>query len=144
MAARRKATPRKTPLRKPALPPGCEVRDSPGRGRGVFALRAFRRGELIDRVPVLVIPGEQWEHVEKTRFDDYCFRWGHDDEHGALVLGTFCFVNHSYDPNATVTSRIDDDLIDFVARRAIAAGDEVTINYNGDPRSKRKVWFEVR
>ena len=43
-----------------------EIRPSPGKGRGVFALRCFEAGELIERAPVVVIPEGQWEKFEKT------------------------------------------------------------------------------
>ena len=31
----------------------------------------------------------------------------------------------------------------FVALRAIGAGEEVTVNYNGSPKSRAKVWFDL-
>ncbi|HEV7165740.1 MAG TPA: hypothetical protein VGO35_10155 [Gammaproteobacteria bacterium] len=33
--------------------------------------------------------------------------------------------------------------LDFIASRDLAAGEEIRTNYNGDPDSKKKVWFEV-
>ena len=34
-------------------------------------------------------------------------------------------------------------IIDFIARRGIAAGEEIRTDYSGDPDSKKNVWFEV-
>src|SRR4051812_23255681 len=36
-----------------------EVKRVKGKGRGVFALRLIRKGEVIERVPMLVFPIEQ-------------------------------------------------------------------------------------
>ena len=35
-----------------------EVKRIKGKGRGVFARRRIRRGEVIERVPVIVLPSE--------------------------------------------------------------------------------------
>jgi SET domain-containing protein len=34
------------------------------------------------------------------------------------------------------------ETIDFYCVRDIEAGDEITVNYNGDPDNNTKVWFE--
>jgi hypothetical protein len=52
---------------------------SPVHGRGVFAQRAIRAGELIERAPVLVIPRTDLAHVDRTVLYDYYFGWGEDD-----------------------------------------------------------------
>jgi SET domain-containing protein len=60
----------------------------------------------------------------------------------ALALGYGSLYNHSYRPNA----RYDDDAqaaMVFLALRSIAAGEEITINYNGDPEDRAPVGFEV-
>ena len=47
-----------------------------GKGRGVFARRSIARGEIIERVPVIVISAKDFEeHVSRTKLDDYCFLW---------------------------------------------------------------------
>ncbi len=117
------------------------VGPSRGRGRGVFARRHFAEGELIEQVPVLVIPGEEWHFIEKTVLFSYCFSWGADSEHAALALGYGSLYNHSYQPNATYVKRLAELLIDFVALRPIAAGEEVTVNYNGSPNNQAPMWF---
>jgi SET domain-containing protein len=115
-----------------------EVRRINGKGRGVFARRLIRKGELIERVPMLVIPIEETE--ADTVLSNYCFAWGRDTV--ALALGYGSIYNHSFNPNA----RYDDtapQTKEFTALRNIAPGEEITINYNGEPRSKKAVWFEV-
>ena len=53
-----------------------EVRRINGKGRGVFARRPIRGGEVIERVPVLVLPVT--EVKDDSGWDGlagYCFDW---------------------------------------------------------------------
>jgi SET domain-containing protein len=112
-----------------------------GKGRGVFARRAIRADEVIERVPMLVMTSKEFEEgVANSALKDYCFAWGKDQV--ALALGYGSLYNHSYRPNA----RYEDDgprTKAFIALRAIAEGEEITVNYNGTPESRAKVWFDV-
>jgi SET domain-containing protein len=117
------------------------VGPSKGKGRGVFARRQIAEGELIEQAPVLVIPGRQWRYVEQTLLYDYCFSWGPDHEHAALALGFGSIYNHSYRPNAAYIKRLSEQVIDFVALRSIAPGEEITINYNGPTEARAPMWF---
>jgi uncharacterized protein len=115
-----------------------EVKRIKGKGRGVFARRTIRKGELIEKVPMLVLPIEQSKCGSVV--SDYCFAWGRDTV--ALALGYGSLYNHSYRPNA----RYDDvgpQTKEFTALRDIQPGEEITVNYNGEPRSRKAVWFEV-
>src|SRR3954454_11449871 len=115
-----------------------EVKRIKGKGRGVFARRLIRRGESIEKVPMLVLPVEQSEGGSVV--SDYCFAWGRGTV--ALALGYGSLYNHSYRPNA----RYDDvgpQTKEFTALRDIRPGEEITVNYNGEPRSRKSVWFEV-
>ena len=117
---------------------GIEVRRVKGKGRGVFALKPIKNGDVIERVPVLVLPyGEdEWE----SALSPYYFAWGRGTV--ALALGYGSLYNHSYRPNA----RYDDvgQLTKvFTAIRDIAPGEELTVNYNGDPADRAPVAFEV-
>lgn len=114
---------------------------TPGKGRGVITDVAIAKGETIERAPVLFIPGSEWEHVEKTVFFHYCYAWGADMQDAALALGFGSIYNHSYDPAAVYVKHLDTNEVEFVALRDLAAGEEVTINYNGDPTDKQPMWF---
>ena len=103
-----------------------EVRASTIQGLGVFSLRAFRAGERIRRVnivreitadsPLREDAGERIEHCAYP--DGRIVLWGFPDRH----------VNHSCDPNAYNLHADGEDYI--VARRDIAAGEELTFDYN--------------
>ena len=79
---------------------------------------------------------------DRTVLGDYYFVWGDDEEQAAIALGTCSLCNHSYRPNTVFRLNRDKLTIEFVAARGIEAGEEITINYNGDPNSKKPIWFE--
>ena len=122
-----------------------EVRSTAAKGRGVFALAKFEGGELIEAAPVILIPGEQWHHLEPTVLALYIYKFGPTDEqeHAAIALGNGSLYNHSYKPNADYIKDWDKQLIRFIALRDIEAGEEITINYNGAPEDQTPIWFEV-
>lgn len=118
-----------------------EVKQVRGKGRGVFARRAIGKGEVIERVPVIVLSADQAGNDPREHdLSGYCFEWGEGTV--ALALGFGSLYNHSYRPNA----RYDDVgrlTKVFTALRDIAAGEEITVNYNGGPEDRSPVWFEV-
>lgn len=115
----------------------------PGKGRGILAGTAFGPGEVVDTTPVVVVPARQRSLVETTELGRFCFIW--DDRTGSLAfaLGRGSLINHSYDPNVVTEKKVAARLIVFVARRAIEAGEELTINYNGEPSNREPVGFRV-
>lgn len=123
----------------PSAPLDLVVRESPGRGRGVFAARAFAVGELLERAPVLVVPRSQVESLRGTLLDDYFFWW--DYAHNACALGWASLYNHACPANAAFRIEPAARLLVITCVRPIAPGDEVTINYHGDPDDPRPVWF---
>ena len=118
-----------------------EVKRIKGKGRGVFARRPIRKGEVIETVPMIVMPAEEFENgLAGTVMASYCFAWGKKTV--ALALGYGSLYHHSYRPNA----RYDDvgpQTKSFTALRDIPPGEEITVNYNGSPKSRSKVWFDV-
>src|ERR1051326_253484 len=111
------------------------------RGRAMFACRKFLKGELIERAPVIPIDQRQWPSAEKTILSDYAFDWGENDEHAAIALGYVSIYNHSYEPNAQLEELLDELMMEVVAIRDIPSGEEITINYNGDPGNQDPLWF---
>lgn len=120
-----------------------DVRQVPGKGRGCFATRTFLAGEIIETAPVLVIPKAEWKHISRTIVFHYAFAWGEDNQDAALALGHASLCNHSYSPNANYEKCYDSQVIEVVALRTIKKGEEILVNYNGDPTDKTPVWFDV-
>ncbi|MER2090523.1 SET domain-containing protein [Sporosarcina sp. JAI121] len=119
------------------------IKDTGKYGRGIFATRDIKNGELIEISPVLTSSKNDWKYLEKTVLYDYCFTWGENYEHTAIALGYGSLYNHSYSPNAMFTNNIDNLSIDFYAIADINDGQEITINYNEDPEDKSPLWFDV-
>jgi len=112
-----------------------------GHGRGMFALRNFLKGELIERAPIIPINEKQWPNAAKTLLSDYGFDWGEKDEHAAIALGYISIYNHSYSPNAQLEQMLDELMMEIIAIKDIRAGEQITINYNGDPEKQDPLWF---
>jgi SET domain-containing protein len=114
-----------------------EVRRVRGKGRGVFARRPIETGEVIETCPVLVLPADSVEDVP-AGIGGHVFEWGR----GKLALGYGSLYNHSYRPNARYVDLAGRTKV-FTALRDIAAGEEITVNYNGEPGDETPVGFEV-
>ncbi|MDD5719910.1 MAG: SET domain-containing protein [Candidatus Krumholzibacteria bacterium] len=113
-----------------------EIRETEGRGRGVFARRDFRTGEVIEEAPVIVLDNDQYELLNRTVLRDYYFDWG---EHScAIPLGYSLIYNHSNCPNAMAARDRELGTIRFLALQDIAAGQEILHRYECGP------WFDVR
>jgi len=117
------------------------IGDSPGKGRGVFATVSIAAGTLIEAAPVIIVPAAQCALLDKTILHDYYFRWDGDPDgegSGAVALGLVALCNHSRRPRARVRRNFAQATLDLLALVPIAAGDEVTIDYNCP------LWFEAQ
>ena len=116
------------------------VKRSPGKGRGVFARKLIAKGEVIERVPVFLIP---FKHIvggkKNPELAHYFYEWNRG--HSALTLGYGSLYNHSYTPNAVY--RHGQMAMSYVALRDIQPGEEITVNYNGDPEGRAPMIFDV-
>jgi SET domain-containing protein len=116
------------------------VKKVKGKGRGVFARRDIARGTVIERAPVALLPmkylvdGKNCPVLAK-----YFYAWNRSTV--AIALGFGSPYNHSYAPNAIYSDR--NLTIIYRALRNIAAGDEITVNYNGKPNDNRPMDFDV-
>src|SRR5690242_12958921 len=117
------------------------VRSAGSKGRGVFAEKQFVKDDLIERAPVIVLPISQEQFLDQTALKDYYFSWNEDTV--AVALGFGSLYNHSYTPNARYLKKHADSVIEFVALYTIEVGEEITINYNGDPTDQEQLWFHV-
>lgn len=120
-----------------------QIRNVRGKGRGIFAGRRFVADEVLERAPVLVIPNDEWDLVSGSIVASYCFTWGKADD-AAIPLGRSSLLNHSYTPNAYAQIHLREKVIAFHALRDIEEGEEVTLNYNGDPDNRTAMSFPVR
>jgi SET domain-containing protein len=93
-------------------------------GYGVIATRPFADGEVIAEVD-----GVAWR--DEDNLDDRYSLWIDDGLYFDMVDQTR-WINHSCDPNAGIENGVLDDgkvWARIVARRAIAAGEEIAYDY---------------
>lgn len=120
-----------------------EVRPAGKKGRGVFAARDFKKGEVVEKCPLILLTTEECALCEKTLLDCYIYAW--NKEFGAILLGYGFIYNHSYAPNAIYVRDYKNKLMVYKSIRPIKKGEEVTVNYNGSPRSKEKIdWLDLQ
>jgi uncharacterized protein len=100
-------------------------------GRGVFANRAFRRGEVIEVCPVILLPGITDEH-QLGGMRNYVFMWREAGDVLAIALGYGSLYNHDPTPNAKFTLRYAKHEIVFRAIREITPGEQILVDYRWD------------
>jgi len=120
-----------------------EVRRTRNRGRGVFALKNFGKGEIIEKCPVINVTPKERKHCEKTILNFYIYPW-RSTRSGSVVLGYGSLYNHSFAPNADWKQNFKEESMVYRALRDIKKGEEITVNYNGEPDDETPIdWFDV-
>jgi hypothetical protein len=113
------------------------IKQSPGKGKGIFTHEPIEAGTLVEIAPVIVLPEQDCGLIDKSFLYNYYFH-----ERYAICLGYGSIYNHSYAPNSVYETYYDDEVIHFITIRDIAAGEELTVNYNHDPNDQKPVWFD--
>ena len=114
--------------------PAIYVRRIRGMGRGVFAGRRFRPGEVIEICPVIPLPRGQTRACVGDLLDRYIFQWPRPGYPSAVVLGLGSLYNHAADPNARYTPRPGTDVMVFRAARPIDPGEQIFVDYEWPAR----------
>jgi SET domain-containing protein len=117
------------------------VADSPLGGRGVFAAEPIAAGEVVEVCPVLLVAPDEIEALEETSLRDHWYGWG-DDGEAAIAMGHGSFYNHADDPSVGYEVHDVLDALVMRARRDVAAGEELTIDYTGG--GETELWFAPR
>jgi SET domain-containing protein len=123
--------------------PWLFINETQKKGRGVYTREAISEGSIIEIAPVIVLPEEEREWIDKSVLYNYYFLWGEDNAQTAIALGYGSMYNHSTTPNVAYQMDYEANTITYIAWIDIAAGEELCINYNGDEDSQEKVWFEL-
>jgi SET domain-containing protein len=98
-----------------------EVRPAGRKGQGVFARRAFQKGEFIfRRRHGRVVPNAKISSLSANERRHLCEL---DLGRSAVLIGPGTFLNHSCDPNAMRSG------VKVFAWRAVRRGEEITIDY---------------
>ncbi|HKC04716.1 MAG TPA: SET domain-containing protein [Patescibacteria group bacterium] len=120
------------------------IKKTSKRGLGVFALKDFKAGEIVESAPVLIFTPKDRKNLEKTPLSHYVYPWK-STRGAALAFGYGSIYNHSYSPNADWKQNFKTQSMVYRALRPIKAGEEITVNYNGEPDEQTPIdWFDVK
>ena len=119
------------------------VQPTVAKGRGVFTSIALKADTEVEESPVIVMTKNDRIHLDMTLLHDYIFEWGPQQEECCMALGLVPIYNHSYESNCDYFMDFEAQTIMIRTVKDIAAGEELTINYNGDWKDDKKIWFDV-
>ena len=106
----------------------CEVKESPGKGLGVFATELILEGELIEECHLVTLPVP---YCHTNILEDYRFNYpqGTKPTEQVLPLGYGCIYNHNDKNNAFWRDHPEHKAFQFVAKRDIQPGEEICTWY---------------
>jgi SET domain-containing protein len=106
---------------------GLIIRSSSIHAAGCYTMRPLKKGTRVCEYDGPRFTKEVADERYKDRFITYLFSCG---DNGTVIdgFGTAMFINHSCDPNCETED--EDGRIYVVAIRDIAAGEELTYEYN--------------
>ena len=119
------------------------IKQSSGKGKGIFTSEPIKAGTLVEIAPVIVLPVKDSTLIDQSFLYNYYFLWGDAQKNYAICLGYGSLYNHSYGPNCIYETYYEEEVIHFITIRDIAADEELTVNYNHDPDNKKPVWFDL-
>tara|TARA_R110001592_G_scaffold76330_2_gene230375 strand:- start:92 stop:490 length:399 start_codon:yes stop_codon:yes gene_type:complete len=107
-----------------------EVKESPGKGLGVFATEVIVPKEIIEECHVITIPKVD---IEGNKIlNDYRFNWPLNNPiKFVLPLGNGCIYNHSDTNNAYWKEHPKYEAFQFYAIKHIYPGQEICTYYGG-------------
>lgn len=111
------------------------VGDSRVQGRGVFSLVDIKKGETVERCPLIQMEYRSKYQLDPTIFGYTYARYQEDEasqQHGFLMYiatGYGMLYNHQDEPNALWRFNYPELLGDIVAIKDIKSGEEIFINY---------------
>ncbi|RYG41942.1 MAG: SET domain-containing protein-lysine N-methyltransferase [Chitinophagaceae bacterium] len=120
------------------------ISDSAGKGKGVFTNEVIPPNIIVEISPVIVMSAEERKFLDQTKLHDYIFIWGADNSQCCMALGYIAIYNHSYASNCEYFMDFEDSTMMVKTVREIKAGEELTINYNGDWNDEKQVWFDAQ
>ena len=105
----------------------------PNSGRGVFAEKDFKQGEVIEVCPLLT---DYKKNFVNSKIKDYTFKSKFKPDQEVIVFGMCSMYNHS--DNFNVGHNQDPENMIFKAVRDIKKGEELYVNYGGPYWNSRK------
>jgi hypothetical protein len=122
-------------------PDGIEIKQSALHGRGVFACKTFRARAVIETAPVILLEKADKEFLQSTSLFHYYFLVNDENIPVVLGLGYSSLYNHAPKANAVYSISIKEASLTITACKTIQPGEEITLNYNGNPDDETPVYF---
>ncbi|MFN4286382.1 MAG: SET domain-containing protein-lysine N-methyltransferase [Lacibacter sp.] len=122
--------------------PSLYIAASPQRGRGIFTNMPIPAETVVEVAPVIVMSAAERRLLDQTLLHDYIFEWGEDLTGCAMALGWIALYNHAPQSNCEYFMDFEEEIMFVKTVRAIAAGEELFVNYNGNHNDATPVWFE--
>ena len=118
-----------------------EIKKTRKYGRGLYATRNIKAGEVVETSPVLIL--DEWEasKITSTKLNLYVFDWGKES---AIALGVGSLFNHSVRRNVTYSNNARTSEIVFTALCDIKEGHQLFIKHGYDPVRGAQVTAENR
>jgi SET domain-containing protein len=113
-------------------------------GRGVFTRSDLRKNVILEIAPVIVMTKKDRVLLDQTLLHDYIFEWGEKKDKCCMALGYVPLYNHSYQSNCEYEMNFRKSVITIKTIKAIRAGEELFINYNGDWNNETPLWFDAQ
>lgn len=111
-------------------------------GRGLYATRNFKKGEIIETSPILLIEKTDIGSIETTVLNTYVFEWTKNAS--ALALGHGSLFNHSPKSNVAYMNSFRTKEIFFITTKNIKKGQQLFIDYGYDPLHGIKITEQNR
>ena len=117
------------------------------KGRGVFAAKNFKTGEIVEECPVVLFkaPFVPLDEMKRVIFSWLALTKENGGNTFALALGCGSMYNHDNPANMKYEANAINQTLKFIAIREITAYEELTINYNalsGNTESSDDNWFD--
>lgn len=113
-------------------------------GRGVFTNADLRKNTVVEIAPVIVMSKTDRSYLDQTLLHDYIFEWGEKQDQCCMALGYIPMYNHSYQSNCEYEMDFKKEVMKIKTVRAVKAGEELFINYNGDWNNRKPLWFDAK
>lgn len=119
-----------------------EVLTTLDKGNGVFTRANIPADTIIEVSPVIVMSAEERKLLDNTLLHDYIFEWESEGTTKCcMAQGYISIYNHSASSNCEYFMDYQQETMTIKTVRDIEAGEELTVNYNGDWDNKKEVWF---
>ena len=111
------------------IPTKIEIKPSPGKGMGVFAIDVIQKDEVIEECHLVKLPTKKWEKSKLLDDFRFCYPQGPNWEEYVIPLGYGCLYNHSDTNNAMWRNHPTKRAFQFYALQTIQPGEEICTNY---------------